>query len=112
MSEPLICDTLRMAALTGRQPVTVRAVCRDHRGPDGYDYDTCQPLLAAHPNEVTAYTAVEAERHLGIPANRIRQWALRDQIKEIDRVGPSPRYLESDLLRRRSREDRKAQLDL
>lgn len=114
MTESPICDTARMVALTARRPETIRHVCRDLRGPDGYDYNQCLPILAAHPDEVVvvALTAVEAERYLGIRAGTVAQWAFRKRLTEYDRVGSSPRYRVEDLERLRNRDARKAQLDL
>lgn len=110
----LVCDTARMVALTGRQPATVRHICRDVRGPDGYDYHQCQPLLAAHEGEVAAVSASDAERMPGIsiPANRIYQWVHVGLIEPIDWHGRSPLYAVDELLRLRRKFDRKAELDL
>jgi excisionase family DNA binding protein len=111
--ESLICDTARMAALTARRPATIRHLCRDLRGPAGYDYNQCLPILDAHPEEVVVLTAAEAEQYLGVKAGTVRQWVHRGLMKAVDRNGDGhPRYNSSDLQRLRARMERRAQLDL
>lgn len=106
----VLSSTAEMVALTGRRADTIRHVCP--RQPGGYDYDQCAPLLDEHPEEIIAVTAAEAEQWMGISANRIYQWVFRKQIAPFDKVGRSPRYRVEELQRLRSREARKAQLDL
>lgn len=114
MTDRLVCDTRQMVAITARSPATIRHVCRSLRGPDGYDYDRCEPVLAAHEGEVAAVSAADAERMPGIaiPANRIYQWAYHKLIHPVDWDARSPLYAVDDLLRLRAKFDRKAQLDL
>jgi hypothetical protein len=114
VTDRLVCDTARMVALTARRPETIRHVCRDLKGPGGYDYETCKERLDEHPDEVVvvALTPLEAERYLGIRANTVTQWAFRGRLTEYDKVGNRPRYRVEDLQRLRHRDARKAQLDL
>ena len=111
-------DTQQLHAITGRAPATIRLICRDLRGPDGYAYPDALERLDANPGvEVQAYTATEIERAYGIPANAIRVWRSRGFFQAIDRDDNGwPRYLLADVerthARMRAREARRAQLDL
>ena len=105
-------DTQQLAIITGRQPATIRTVCRHLRGPDGYDFAAAEEALRDAPDPILL-TATDAERYLGIPANRIHQWKFVDLVKPVDRDGQGrPLYAVDDLLRLRRKLDRKAQLDL
>ena len=103
----VLSDTGQMAALTGRSPATVRALCE--RQPGGYDYETCVVALDGEPDPVTT---AEAQRYLGIPAGTIWSWVSRGLLDPVDRVGRVPRYRVSSLVALRARWERKAQLDL
>lgn len=105
----VLSDTGQMAALTGRAPATIRALCGHLRRPGGYDYETCVSVLEGEPDPVTT---AEAQRYLGIPAGTIWSWVSRGLLDPVDRVGRVPRYRVSDLVVLRSRWERKAQLDL
>ncbi len=108
-------DTQQLHAITGRQPATIRTVCRHLRGDGGYAYPEAVAVLDAQPDgEVATVSAADAERlpGIGIPANRIYQWVHVGLIRPADWHGRSPLYAVDELLRLRNRLDRKAQLDL
>lgn len=90
-------DTGGVHAVTGRPLATIRVVCRELRGPDGYDVELCERAL--RDCEVVVLTASEAQRYLGIPANRIYQWVFRQVLAPVGRDGRRPQYLLSDLQR-------------
>lgn len=105
-------DTQQLHAITGRAPATIRLVCRDLRGPTGYAYPDALERLDTNRADPVVLTAAQAEQYLGIPANRVYQWAHVGLIRPVDRDGRSPLYLVDDLIRLRNRLDRRAQLDL
>lgn len=52
------------------------------------------------------YTAAQAERELGIPADSVRQWAFRKRVysRGLDRAG-RPMYSGAELIRLHARGD-------
>lgn len=109
---PDVRDTQQLHAITGRQPATIRTLCRHLRGTDGYAYPDALELLDSSPPDPIVLTPAEAWTYLGIRAERIRQWVHRKRIEPFDREGGVARYRADDLTRLRNREARRAQLDL
>ena len=98
-----VADTAAMVALTRRTPWAVRTLCE--RDEEGYDIDTCTATLQANPHHGRLMTAADAQKYLGVPANRVYQWAYRSELRAVDTHDGRPVYLVEDLLRLIARAD-------
>lgn len=93
-------DTQQLHAITGRQPATIRSLCRHLRGDGGYAYPDAVEVLDAQPGEVVLLTGADAERYLGIPAATIRRWYLDGDLHLADLDERGARLYHPEDLRR------------